>query len=73
MKVIVRSSSLLFFFASVLLGLPIQRRALGNSSGGRDGRMGLEENFFAGGRGKRFGWGKLASQQENGAAEPVAE
>jgi hypothetical protein len=71
MKVIVRSSSLLFFFTNLLLGLPIRRRALGNSGVGLDGRG--EENVLAGGGGKRFGWRVLTPQQKKSAAEPVAE
>ena len=73
MKVIVRSSSLLFFFVNLLLGLPIRRKALGNSGVGSDGRAGVEENLLAGGSGKRFGWKVLTPQQKNGAAHPVTE
>ena len=67
MKVVVRSSSLLFFFTNVLLGLPIRRRASGNPV------VGVEENSPRGGSRERFGWSVLPPQQENGAAEPVAE
>ncbi len=73
MKVVVRSSSLLFFLANLLLGLPIRRRALGNSGGGLDGRGRGEENILARGSGKRFRWRILTPQQEKSAAEPVAE
>lgn len=73
MKVVLRSSSLAFFFGSVLLGLPIRRRTLRNSGAGRDGTDGMEKNILAGGSGERFGWRVLTAQQENGAAEPVAE
>lgn len=73
MKVIARSSSLVFFFGNLLLGLPIRRR-LGNSGGGMDGRGGVRENFLSGGSGeRRLGWKGLAPQQENRTAEPVAE
>ncbi|HSR05848.1 MAG TPA: hypothetical protein VLM42_01745 [Bryobacteraceae bacterium] len=67
MKVVVRSSSLLFFFTNVLLGLPIRRRALGNPG------VGMEENPLPGGGSERFGWSVLPPQQENSAAERVAE
>jgi len=73
MKVVVRSSSLVFFLVNLLLGLPIRRRVLGNSGVGRDGGGGVEENFFPGQSGKRFGWRELTPQQDNSAAEPVAE
>jgi hypothetical protein len=73
MKVVVRSSSLLFFFVNLLLGLPIRRRGLGNSGGGLDGRGRGEEKVLAGGSGKRFGWRVLTPQQEKSATEPVAE
>ena len=73
MKVILRSSSLVFFFVSVLLGLPIRRRALGNSRVGWDGADRMEKNFLLGGSGERLGWRVLTPQQENSAAEPVAE
>ena len=74
MKVIARSSSLVFFFANVLLGLPIRRRLLGDSGVGLDARGGGRENILTGGSGERsFGWRVLTPQQENRAAEPVAE
>lgn len=73
MKVVLRSSSLVFFFGSVLLGLPIRRRVLGDSLRGMDGRGRGEEKVLAGGSGKRFGWSVLAPQQKKSAAEPVAE
>ena len=73
MKVIARSSSLVFFFANVLLGLPIRRR-LRDSGVGLDARGGVRENILPGGNGeRRLGWRVLTPQQEDGAAEPVAE
>ena len=72
MKVVVRSSSLLFFFANLLLGLPIRRRALGNSGVGLDGRGRVEESFPPGGSGEHYRR-ILPPQQEKSAAEPVAE
>ena len=71
MKVIIRSSSLVFFFGNLLLGLPIRRR-LRNSGGGLDGPGGSRENS-GGSDERRFGWKALAPQQENRATEPVAE
>jgi hypothetical protein len=38
MKVVVRSSSLLFFFINLLLGLPVHRRLLGKFGIGLDKR-----------------------------------
>ena len=73
MKVIVRSSSLLFFFANVLLGLPIRRSRLGNSGRGLDGRGRGEEKVLPGWSGKRIGWRVLTPQQNKSPAEPVAE
>ncbi|MDP9114336.1 MAG: hypothetical protein M3O20_11730 [Acidobacteriota bacterium] len=73
MKVVVRSSSLVFVLVNMLLGLPIRRRALRNSRVGREGPDGRENNFLAGGGGQLFGWRVLPPQQENGAAEPVAK
>lgn len=73
MKVVLRSSSLAFFFGSVLLGLPIRRRVLGNSGVGGDGAGRMVENVLADGSGERFGWRVLAAQQKKSAAEPVAE
>jgi hypothetical protein len=73
MKVIVRSSSLLFFFVTLLLGLPIRRRPLGNSDIGADGRGGVEENLLTDGGGIRFGWKVLTPRQKSRAAHPVTE
>ena len=68
MKVVIRSSSLLFFFVTLLLGLPIRRRVLGDAGRGLG-----EEKILAGRGGGRFGWRALTPQQDKSAAEPVAE
>ena len=75
MKVIVRSSSLVFVFGNLLLGLPMRRRRPGDSGSGWAGRGAVGESGNAGGARQegRFGWSVLTPQQDNSAAKPVAE